>query len=526
MFEKSEYLTEIEFLTDCIITSIGEKAFEDCIGLRNVALPNCIEEIAIGAFSGCTSLESYVAPFIGGRAGEMNATQYSLFGYVFGEDEKENATLTIQSYGSAASYRFYVPNSLIYVNITLYSNVYYGAFQNCNNIVRVVINSNTGLQTIDKHEYDSAGEIISTTSIVNGSVIGINAFKNCNSLDSVTLPEPLLTIGESAFDGCAMLKSITIPEFVENIGEKAFANTSWLTQVNFNATNCDNARQDSEWFDNAGINQGGIKVTYAKNVVKVPANMFYSTNSANLTKIEFEENSTCLEIGENAFRNTFDLVEVAIPSSVVKIGKEAFGDSGYYNDTKNWLSGVLYIDECLIKANTSLISGSYNAILRTRVVADYAFYSCDKLTAITLPVATTHIGAYAFANCGVLKQFNLDTASNLKYIGERAFSGCVVLGTEKDAEDKILGIKITSKVETIGDSCFEQCVGLTLIYIDSSTVALGLSSNTSNVFGFICGYADTIYIHEDIVVVGGYVTGSYYEDGTDGEYVVYRKRII
>ncbi len=58
---------------------------------------------------------------------------------------------------------------------------------------------------------------------------GGNVFYNCSSLQSVTLPEGLLTIGSSAFENCSSLESITIPASVTTIEEFAFTGSGLQT---------------------------------------------------------------------------------------------------------------------------------------------------------------------------------------------------------------------------------------------------------------------------------------------------------
>lgn len=47
--------------------------------------------------------------------------------------------------------------------------------------------------------------------------IGKNAFRNCENLKSITIPESISSIGEAAFISCWKLKSIAIPEGVMSI---------------------------------------------------------------------------------------------------------------------------------------------------------------------------------------------------------------------------------------------------------------------------------------------------------------------
>ena len=68
---------------------------------------------------------------------------------------------------------------------------------------------------------------------IPGSVtaIGDSAFEGCFSLTSITLPDGLTSIGESAFEGCSALISITIPEGVTSIGDWAFLRCYKLIEV-------------------------------------------------------------------------------------------------------------------------------------------------------------------------------------------------------------------------------------------------------------------------------------------------------
>ncbi|MCR5100551.1 MAG: leucine-rich repeat protein [Butyrivibrio sp.] len=61
--------------------------------------------------------------------------------------------------------------------------------------------------------------------------IGDCAFKECNALSSIEIPNTVTTIGEDAFYGCCNLRNITIPDGVVTIGYRAFVSCFNLKSV-------------------------------------------------------------------------------------------------------------------------------------------------------------------------------------------------------------------------------------------------------------------------------------------------------
>lgn len=66
--------------------------------------------------------------------------------------------------------------------------------------------------------------------------IGNSAFECCTELISVILPNSITTIRHCAFESCKKLKSIVIPNSVDFIGEYTFADCTELTSITIPAS--------------------------------------------------------------------------------------------------------------------------------------------------------------------------------------------------------------------------------------------------------------------------------------------------
>ena len=128
------------------------------------------------------------------------------------------------------------------------------------------------------------------------TVVRDDAFWNCSSLTSITIPESVTLIGEYAFYGCSSLTSITIPNSVTSIGKGAFSNCSSLTSI-----------------------------TIPESVTSIGRYVFYGCSS--LKSITIPDSVTT--IGISAFYGCSSLKSITIPDSVTSIGVSAF----YYCDS-------------------------------------------------------------------------------------------------------------------------------------------------------------------------------------------------
>lgn len=93
-------------------------------------------------------------------------------------------------------------------------------------------------------------------------------------------------------------------------------------------------------------------------------------NDDEVIKVIVPEN--ILRLGEWAFLGCSNLNQIKLHNKIQLIGEQAFEGTAYYKDQDNWEDGVLYIGDCLIKANPDEISDTYVVRNGTRLIADGA----------------------------------------------------------------------------------------------------------------------------------------------------------
>ena len=124
-------------------------------------------------------------------------------------------------------------------------------------------------------------------------------------------------------------------------------------------------------------------------------------------------------------------------------------------------------------------------------IDDEAFYSQQSLQQITLPANIKKIGKYAFYNCWNLQDINIP--NSVETIGQGAFANCKNAGS----------LSIGSSIKTIGNAAFYDCVNLSSVVVPDGCTTIGssaflgctklevltLPASLKNVGTFMIGYA-------------------------------------
>jgi len=379
-----------------------------------------------------------------------------------------DGTLTISGTGAMWNWNMY------YANSTYSAPWYRDRFS----IKKIIIDD--GITSIGDYAFLNCTKVTSVEFDETSQItrIGNYAFSFCKSLLEITIPKNTATIGVEAFENCESLKSITITESVTMVYEKAFYCCEKLADVTF--TNGSAMVIGKEAFSNC---ESLESIIIPSRVTAIREKAFYCCKQ--LTEVAFTNDSVAA-ISNEAFGNCDALKNIDMPDSITKIGCNAFINTAYFNDDSNWENDILYIDNHLISAKTSL-EGICTIKPGVKNIADNAFENCSKINRIVIPDGISTIGCNAFSGCNALKSITIP--EGITTIPDFAFYKC----------KSMMNITVSGSVQNIGTSAFSGCSKLTDIYYTQSEEEwVNISINTDN-DSFISAEIHYNYIPSNVI---------------------------
>jgi len=230
------------------------------------------------------------------------------------------------------------------------------------------------------YQCDTAATEVTVLSEINGypvTAIENNAFEECTSLISVTIPEGVTTIGAGAFYCCTSLQEVNLPDSITTMGivyGDQEAEQPLLVKARIGMFyNCNSLKT----------------ITLPKNLENIKANAFYGCSA--LESVRISENIKA--IGNTTVNGIEKIVPALAFSGCVRLNQiEADENNQYYTAVDNMLYNKDKSELCLLAKDKE----SYTFPETVTSVSEQAASGCNKLKSITIPERVTQIGEKAF----------------------------------------------------------------------------------------------------------------------------------
>ncbi len=317
-----------------------------------------------------------------------------------------------------------------------------------------------------------------------------NAFSSCTNLESVIIPESVISIGYRAFFGCRSLSSVTLSKGLEEVCEEAFFGTAIYND-------------SCNWFDNVlyiGDYLIKAKETITECTIKEGTKLIAEYAFAEceaLRSVMIPEGVTIID--DYAFAQCSSLESVKIPDSISSIGEYVFDETALYRDEYNWDGGLLYVDSCIVSAKGLL--SNYYVNNKTRLIADGVLWGLERVIDVYV------CGDEEFWNSITIGRDNTELErANMHYLGSdfipgleysveneevtithykgmlsemvipKVLDGCPVTQIGENAFSgniKLRNVIVSEGIKTINSNAFSDCISLESVSILGSRTNIG-----------------------------------------------------
>lgn len=271
----------------------------------------------------------------------------------------------------------------------------------------------------DPYNNKDGNSNLKSIDLKNVRILTDGALSDCVALESVTLPDSLITLGDGVFSGCARLRSVKGGRNVRQIGDGCFSACPALTdfgELEKNVTHVGSwAFQNCGWFHDQpngvvyfgkaayaykgsmaegtvlSLKDGTVSVTYEFLAGQTELNPTF--DQPNLAGLILPQ--SCKYVDDYAFAGAKNMKFIDL-GGVQYIGREAFNNSA--------CESIVLPDSVRFVGNNAFSAPSIKAIHLNdglRVLDEGAFFTYGKGKGVTIPASVAYIGYQAFGYCPV-----------------------------------------------------------------------------------------------------------------------------
>lgn len=361
------------------------------------------------------SLGSYSGVFFGDYVTTVVAATIS-GDYTY--EMNSDSTITIVNYGGSEK-NLVIPSEIDGYIVT---RIGYGAFAECKSIETLTIPD--GVVSIGDYSFSQATQLREINIPESVASFGRYSFAGCNSLEKIKVPSRIRSLSYGAFFDCISLKEVILPEGLQTIGGTAFGNCRSLE-----------------------------KIIFPSSLLSIEGNAF--TECVSLDNIVLPEGFTTL--GSGVFSGCLSLSNIVLPSSLIGIGQNAFQECVSLESIviPENVSGLGYgaFTGCTSLKNVNIPS-------KVTEIGDATFSGCQSLERIVIPETVTSLGNNVFSGCSNLKEIVLP--DSIKYIGMEAFTNCTSLKS----------ITLPKKLKQLSASLFRYSTNLEQVVLPNGMTSI------------------------------------------------------